>query len=255
MKLTQVSSTDIYVSSIGLGTVKFGRNQGVKYPNSFSLPTDKEISNLLSLAKDLNINLLDTAPAYGNSEERLGKLLFNRNDWVICTKVGENFSNGLSSFDFSKKGIQASIENSLKKINSDYLDIVLIHSNGDDEKIISSTDAFETLTKLKEQGLIKAIGMSTKTIKGSNLALKYSDVVMLTYNPIETSEKNNIDIAHQINKSIFVKKAFASGHLNKISNTNPIETSLDFINQQDGVTSIIVGTINKNHLREISELI
>ena len=71
-------------------TVKLGRNDGVKYPEPFSIPDDKEAHALLAAAKSLGINLIDTAPAYGTSEERLGTLLAGeREDWIICTKVGE----------------------------------------------------------------------------------------------------------------------------------------------------------------------
>jgi len=86
-----LGQTGLEVSRLGLGTVKFGRNQEVRYPNSFVLPSDQEIIDLLELAHSLGINLLDTAPAYGSSEQRIGRLLNNRADWVICTKVGEEF--------------------------------------------------------------------------------------------------------------------------------------------------------------------
>jgi len=76
------------VSPLGLGTVKFGRNQQVKYPTAFELPDDKQVLNILALARDLGINLLDTAPAYGLSQQRLGKLLSGRQDWIIVSKVG-----------------------------------------------------------------------------------------------------------------------------------------------------------------------
>src|SRR5690606_5749350 len=80
------------VSVLGFGTVKLGRDQGVKYPNSFRIPDDAEAASIIALARDLGINLIDTAPAYGNSEERLGKLLKGqREDWIICSKAGEEF--------------------------------------------------------------------------------------------------------------------------------------------------------------------
>ena len=91
-----LGQTGLEVSRLGLGTVKFGRNQEVRYPNSFVLPSDQEIIDLLELAHSLGINLLDTAPAYGSSEQRIGRLLSNRADWVICTKVGEEFLLGRS---------------------------------------------------------------------------------------------------------------------------------------------------------------
>ena len=71
---TALGNTGIEVSALGLGTVKLGRNEGVKYPSGFELPDDASVSRLLQLAADAGINLLDTAPAYGSSEERIGKL-------------------------------------------------------------------------------------------------------------------------------------------------------------------------------------
>ena len=83
-----LGSTGLRVSPLGLGTVKLGRNTGVKYPNQFALPSDGQARELLALARDLGINLIDTAPAYGTSETRLGPLLQGqRQDWVVCTKV------------------------------------------------------------------------------------------------------------------------------------------------------------------------
>src|SRR5690606_15619655 len=89
VRVRPLGQTGLTVSALGLGTVKFGRNTGVKYPRSFELPDRSAAANLLSLARDLGINLLDTAPAYGESEERLGELLQGqRQDWLICTKAG-----------------------------------------------------------------------------------------------------------------------------------------------------------------------
>jgi len=87
--MRHLAGTDISVSALGLGTVKIGRDQGVKYPTGFTIPDDAAVRNLLATAHDLGINLLDTAPAYGSSETRLGQLLGKRQDWVIVTKTGE----------------------------------------------------------------------------------------------------------------------------------------------------------------------
>ncbi len=243
-------SADIEVSVIGLGTVKFGRNQGVKYPESFELPNDQTILNLLSQAKEAGINLLDTAPAYGFSEERIGKLLTARHDWVIATKAGEEFLDGKSHFDFSQSAIEKSIHRSLKRLRTDYLDIVLIHSNGDDEKIIHEDEVFVTLNALKQAGKIRHIGMSTKTIKGGLLSVDQSDVVMVTFNPIEQQDREVIQYAQQKQKGIFIKKAFASGHLSLLSEEDPIQNAMQFIFGEPGVTSVIVGTINPLHLKK-----
>ena len=251
MMLRPLGKAGLQVSPLGLGTVKFGRNQGVKYPSSFELPTDTAIQALLDEALTLGINLLDTAPAYGTSETRLGQLLgqTRRDQFCLATKVGEEFENGLSHFDFSARHIRFSVERSLKRLCTDYLDIVLIHSDGDDMNIILQTDAIPTLQKLQQQGLIKAIGMSTKTIDGGIAALREMDIAMVTYNLQETAEKAVIEFAHQTNKGIIIKKALASGHLCQDSVRSPVERSLEHVFAVPGVSSIIVGTLNPAHLR------
>jgi aryl-alcohol dehydrogenase-like predicted oxidoreductase len=252
MMLTKnlLANTGIAVSKVGLGTVKFGRNQKVHYPSGFSLPTDEEILQLLASAQSYGINLLDTAPAYGSSEERLGKLLKNqRQQWVLSTKVGEEFIDGESVYDFSAAHIRHSIERSLQRLHTDYLDIVLIHSNGEDTKVIAENPVFETLAELKTAGKIRAFGMSTKTVAGGMQAVDAADVVMVMHNPVYTEEQSVIAYAHQQQKGIFIKKAFASGHLQKIPGTDPVKESLRFIFQEPGVSSVIVGTLNPEHLR------
>jgi aryl-alcohol dehydrogenase-like predicted oxidoreductase len=240
-----LGKTDIEVSLVGLGTVKFGRQHGVKYPHAFTLPTDAEILQLLDCAKDIGINLLDTAPAYGTSEERLGELLHGqRHRWVIATKAGEEFDGATSHYDFSPQAITASVERSLQRLRTDYVDIVLVHSNGDDVRIIEEDHVFSTLAALKKAGKIRAYGMSTKTIEGGLLSVELSDVAMVSYNTDYTDERDIITRAHELQKGIFIKKALASGH-----SQHPAE-ALRFACAPAGVTSVIVGTINPEHLRE-----
>lgn len=250
-----LGTTGIEVSCLGLGTVKIGRNQEVKYRSGFSLPTDEEVSALLSQSRELGINFIDTAPAYGSSEQRLGRLLSNRDDWVICTKVGEEFTAGKSRFDFSAAHARHSVERSLRNIGTDYLDIVLIHSDGQDRKILESSDCVETLSKLRDEGLIRAIGMSTKTVGGGMKAVEMLDVVMVTYNPSMTEEAEVIDHAYFLQKGVLIKKALNSGHDlaaedGKQGDVSLTERNLRFALERDGVTSVIVGTINSKHLAE-----
>ncbi len=251
IKQVKLADTDIFVSSIGLGTVKFGRNQGVRYPTSFELPTDGEILELLSCAQSLGINLLDTAPAYGTSEERLGKLLRGtRDEWIICGKVGEEFINGESYFDFSPAAVRQSIDRSLQRLQTDCIDIMLVHSNGEDKKIIEEYDIFSVLAEIKKAGKIRAFGMSTKTVEGGLLTVDHADVVMAMYNPLQPEEQPVLAHAYKKNKGVFIKKALMSGHLQKLSVDDPVQVAMNFIFSEPGVSSVIVGTLNKEHLRQ-----
>ena len=234
--------TGIDVSVLGLGTVKLGRATGVKYPEPFDIPDDDAARRLIDTAAGLGINLIDTAPAYGNSEARLGALLAGRrDDWVICTKVGEEFDGVRSRFDFSAKHVAMSVRRSLKRLGTDYLDVVLIHSDGDDLAILDGP-ALPTLRELRDQGLIRAVGMSHKTPAGGYRALELGcDVIMATLNPDYLDERALIAEAGRRGCGVLIKKALASGHAGP--------DALTFAAAQPGVTSVVVGTVNPDHLR------
>jgi aryl-alcohol dehydrogenase-like predicted oxidoreductase len=239
--------TGLTVSALGLGTVKIGRNEQVKYPAAFAIPDDTAVRALLAQAHALGINLLDTAPAYGNSEERLGQLLSNRHDWIIVTKTGEEFSNGSSRFDFSGTHTRLSIERSLKRLRTDYLDIALIHSDGNDEAILQQGDCIAALQECKRKGLVRAIGMSTKTVNGGLRAVRELDVVMLTYNLQQQEDRQAIALAQQLGKGVVVKKGLMSGHVQQ-DGRDLVRESLSLILREPGVSSMIAGTINPAHL-------
>ena len=254
-----LGSTGMATSILGLGTVKLGRDQGVKYPSGFTIPDDRAARQLLARARELGINLIDTAPAYGTSEERLGPLLQGqRRDWLICSKVGEEFSDGCSSFDFSPAHTRFSVERSLRRLGTDYLDIVLVHSDGNDEDIILNQGALDTLATLKQEGKLRAFGISTKTVAGGLLAAEHCDCVMVTWNLAHREEVPVIDRCHALGKGVLIKKALASGHLPTGKNAppiasedgvaDPVKESLAMIFAHPGVSSAIVGTINPLHL-------
>lgn len=281
-----LGKTGLTVSRIGLGTVKLGRNQGVKYPQAFELPDDKEVRALLTCARDLGINLIDTAPAYGYSEERLGTLLRGeRKEWVICTKAGEEFNfnkasgEGESRFDFSPEGLRLSVERSLRRLRTDYLDIVLIHSDGNDAVIIHRHQALHTLAQLKREGWIRAFGMSTKTLEGGLLCAQEADIVMTTYAADIEDDQILLNACSKNNTGVLLKKIFNSGHLlqtpeNASEATNAdsknakqpsttfrtpqqtereIERHMEVIFGQPAVNSAIIGTLNCQHLRTNAE--
>ena len=253
MQLRPLGTTGINVSPLGLGTVKFGRNQQVKYPTAFELPSDQQVSQILSLSKEIGINLIDTAPAYGSSQERLGKLLPGpRDHWVIVSKVGEIFEQGQSRFDFSYDYTVQSVETSLKTLKTDYIDVVLIHSNGDDLSILKNEGAFDALESLKQRGLIRAHGMSSKTVEGGLEVVKSMDVVMATCNLSYNEELPVLELAEQSGKGVLIKKGLQSGH---VDGNSGVHESMAFVFEQPGVSSMIVGTINPEHLRANVEVI
>jgi len=244
-----LGSTGLRVSPLGLGTVKLGRDQGVKYPNGFTIPDDDQARLLLAQARELGINLIDTAPAYGRSEERLGPLLRGqREDWVIVSKVGEEFDNGQSHFDFSAAHTRFSIERSLKRLETEHIDLVLVHSDGNDLHILEHEEVYQTLEALKREGKIGGFGLSGKTVAGGLKALERGDCAMVTYNLNEQAERPVLDYAAEHGKAILVKKALASGHACLSPGVDPVRASFELLFAHPGVSSAIVGTINPVHL-------
>jgi aryl-alcohol dehydrogenase-like predicted oxidoreductase len=244
-----LGNTGLTVSPLGLGTVKLGRDQGVKYPSGFQIPDDDDARRLLKLSRELGINLIDTAPAYGRSEERLGPLLRGqRQEWVIVSKVGEEFDNGLSRHDFSARHTRLSVERSLQRLETDFIDLVLVHSDGNDLAILEDSEVYPTLAALKREGKIRAFGFSGKTVEGGLKALEQGDCAMVTYNLNEQGERAVIDYAAEHGKAILVKKALASGHVCLAPGVDPVRASFELLFGQPGVASAIVGTINPLHL-------
>lgn len=250
--LRPLGRTGLMVAPIGLGTVKIGRTQGVIYPQPFDLPDDDGVRSLLDAASHCGVNLIDTAPAYGTSEERLGRLLPGpRDHWVIITKCGEEFSDGQARFDFSAAATRASVERSLRRLATDYLDVVLIHSDGRDEHILTREGALGELTELKRRGLVRAVGISTKTPAGGLLATQLCDVVMITLNPRARADEVVAVAAENAGAGILVKKALLSGHLTDPAlGSDPVRGCLDSVLGTAGVSSAIIGTLSPAHLRQ-----
>lgn len=239
-----LGQTGIRITPIGFGAVKIGRNQAMKYPRSYELPSDEEVFTLLNGILDLGINYIDTAPAYGLSEYRIGQALGHRStEYVISTKVGESFVDGQSRFDFSQAAIRTSVERSRKLLHTDVLDIVLIHSDGQDEQILEQSDAVPTLLDLRQRGLIKAIGLSGKSHEGFLKALPWADVVMVEFCRSNQQHKQIIDEAQHAGVGVLVKKGLDSGQLDA-------KSAIQFVLSNPAVSSLVVGGLNLDHVRQ-----
>ena len=235
-----LGATGIEVSLIGLGTVKIGRNTALDMA-PFDLPSLRQARRLIDRAWDLGINLLDTAASYGESEARLGELLNgNRRQWVLCTKAGEIHEDGKSHYDFSGNAIRRSVETSLRRLRTDYLDVVLVHSDGRDMAILAKSEALDTLNALKRAGTIRAVGFSHKTIAGGRAALAQCDVIMTALSHGDRSQRDVVREAGDRGCGVLIKKPLNSG--------GAAPETLRYVAAQPGVSSIVVGTTNLSHL-------
>ena len=240
----QLGKTDLLITPIGFGAFKIGRNVAIKYQRAYSLPTDAESDALLSAVVDeLGINYIDTAPAYGLSEERVGRALGARKDVVISTKVGETFEADVSRFDFSASTVSQSLTTSRRRLRRETLDLVFVHSSGDDVRIIEQTDVVTCLVEAKRRGEIRWIGFSGKTVEGAHAALPWADAIMVEYHSQDVSHESAIEAAAARGVGVIVKKGLASGRL-------PANQSIRFVLANQAVTSIVIGGLNLDHLRD-----
>ena len=235
-----LGATGVEVSLIGLGTVKIGRNTALNMA-PFELPSLRQARRLIERAWDLGVNLLDTAAAYGESEARLGELLEGtRQRWVLCTKAGETHENGQSRYDFSGEAIRRSVEISLRRLRTDYLDVVLVHSDGRDMAILTESEALDTLNAMKQAGKIRAVGFSHKTVAGGRAALAQCDVIMTALSHGDRSQLDVVREAGDRGCGVLIKKPLDSG--------GAAPETLRYVAAQTGVSSIVVGTTNLSHL-------
>lgn len=208
----QIGKTGLYVNPIGLGTNAVGGHN--LYPN-LNEDTGKE---LVRTALKNEINFLDTAYIYGpeRSEELIGEVLKEtglRSETIIATKGAHKFVGENTLFDNSPAFLKQSVEDSLKRLQTDYIDLYYIHFP---DESTPKDEAVGMLKDLKDQGKIKAIGVSNFSMEQLKEANKdgYVDVYQGEYSLLaRDAEKELLPYALEHNISFVPYFPLASGLL------------------------------------------
>ncbi|MFN8578171.1 MAG: aldo/keto reductase [Candidatus Sericytochromatia bacterium] len=192
MKYRILGKTGLKVSEIGFGAWAIGGNQ---FGNSYGPVDDSQSIKSLVYAYESGCNFFDTADLYGHghSEEIIGKFIksIDREKTIIATKVGCDFYGYGLKMNFESDYINLALEQSLKRLNTDYIDIYQLHNPSLD--IIRNSDAFETLNDLKKQGKIRYIGICIdEAIEGIEAIKQNIDTMQLMYNALEPDMKNEL---------------------------------------------------------------
>lgn len=234
---------NVPMSRLGYGAFKIGRNQKIKYPQAYDLPEDDEAGRLLNALLDLGITYFDTAPAYGLSEERIGRhLSARRSEFVLSTKVGEQFVDGDSKYEFARAAMLDSVAGSLKRLQTEAVDLLFLHMPAGDLKLLKETDVVATLQEIKNRGWAQAIGLSGKSVEAARHALDWADALMVEYNLDDRSHEGVMREAGERDLTVVVKKGLAAGHL------DPGE-SIRFVLDHPAVSSLVVGGLNLDHMK------
>jgi len=267
MEYTFIGSSDLRISRIAMGCMSLGIEQD-------------HISTIIGKAMDGGINFFDTADLYdkGLNEERVGTALKGkRQDVIIATKVGNQWREDGSGWEWnpSKAYIVASVEKSLQRLQTDYIDLYQLHGGTIDDPIDESIEAFESL---KQQGKIRWYGISSirpnvirEWVSRSRMAS-----VMMQYSLLDRRpEECCLDLLQQHNIGVLARGSVAGGLLvNKeakpylgygadevtkaadaikaISNDDrqPAQSAIRFVLQHGAISAAVVGIRNREQLEE-----
>ncbi len=209
-----VGKTDLQVSIMGLGTAFVGGRQG-------DLPEEQSLATVRA-ALDGGITLIDTAPLYGqgDAEERLGRALAGvpRQSYVLQTKVGRLVSPEREvRYDYTRDGALRSVEDSLRRLGLDRIDILLMH-DPDQHYRAAVEEVYPVLADLRSQGVITAIGAGMNQWQMEAEFARHTDVdcfllagryTLLEHAPLETF----FPLCRQKGISVFLGGVFNSGIL------------------------------------------
>lgn len=161
MNYRPLGKCGIKVSEIGFGTWGLGGDKGGS--KAYGPTDDRQSAAALNRAFDLGITFYDTADLYGfgHSESLLGKTFKQkRSQVIIAGKVGFVDVNG--SQDFSPDHIRRSLLGSLQRLGTDYIDVYQLHSPSVD-LLARNPEAFKSMQRLKQEGLVKCYGVSLRS--------------------------------------------------------------------------------------------
>ena len=173
----RLKNTAIEISAIGLGA--WPLSSGYDWSNA----ERPDVASILSAAKENGINFIDTAPIYEGSEAALGNALKDqRKSFVLATKCGLVKKGSWPIHDLHNSVILAQLEDSLRALQTDYIDLYQIHYA---DPAVPLEEALEVLTRCKEQGKIRAIGVCNMTARQLQLL-----------SPEVTSVQNEYSLLH-----------------------------------------------------------
>lgn len=190
MEYVTLGKSDLRVSRICMGGCPMGQY-------GWGDVQEKELLGAISTAIDNGVNFFDTADVYGmgTSEQTLAKGLgTRRSEVVIATKFGVRVENGRTFYDNSAEWIRKAVEGSLRRLNTDYIDLYQIHYR---DGVTPLADVVETLLQLQQQGLIRHFGLSNVFEKDFQEIAALKDYFVSFQDEYSLAcRKNEADIQH-----------------------------------------------------------
>jgi myo-inositol catabolism protein IolS len=234
MKYRRLGKTDLNVSVVGVGTWQFGGEWGKDF-------TQKEVDAILERAKEVGINLIDTAECYGDhlSETLIGNYLKNQNraDWIVATKFGHLFTERFERDQlWTADDVVKQLDDSLKALNTDYVDLYQFHSGSDE--VFENDDLWTALDKQVQAGKVRNLGISI----GSNDNLHQTEqatkvnagAIQVVYNRLDrTPEERVFPSCERQDLGVLARVPLASGYLSGKYKPGAVFDKTDVRNRHD----------------------
>lgn len=207
MKYRRLGKTNLKVSVVGVGTWQFGGDWGKDFAQD-------EVDAMLARARELGINLIDTSACYGPdhlSETLIGKFLEGqrREDWIIATKFGHVRG-------WKPDEVRRTMEDSLRALRTDYLDILQFHSGSDED--FDTEGLWEMLQRQVEAGKLRHLGTSIgyndnlyETAKSTEVGVS---VIQVVYNRLDRKPEERVfPSCEEQDLGVLARVPLASGFL------------------------------------------
>ncbi|MBW7995114.1 MAG: aldo/keto reductase [Candidatus Glassbacteria bacterium] len=260
MRIRTLGKTGIRVGEVGFGAWAVGgpASLGPHQIGWGEKQDDTESIRAIEAAFEAGVNFFDTADVYGagHSEELLGKIFAGRRAQVVLASKGGNLTapDGSWQKDFSGEFLSARIEESLRRLNTDYLDLYQLHTPRSAEQMQQALGNAETLDRLVEQGKLRAYGISIGPLEDglTQIEAGYGSAIQVVYNILDNEpEQKLLPAAKAANIGIIPRVPLAYGfltgkytaestfdHKDHRSQTISPEQKLDWVSRADRLKPI-----------------
>lgn len=269
-QFTQLGNTDLLVSRLGYGSM------GIRGPRTWGVRVvdDSGADQILNAVLDSGINLIDTSPDYGASEERIGRFISHRrHEYHVATKCGCAYTQQEDCLDldhiWNREVITGNLETSLKRLRCDSVDILQFH--GGDAETFQREGLIECLQGFKRSGKVRFIGISTSLPNLPGMFdLGVFDTFQVPYSLLAPDHEPWIEKIGEAGAGVIIRGGIAQGgpdaaiqrpSLNEVwqranldqwidKSTSRAELILRYTISNPHCHSTIVGTCDHRHLQE-----
>jgi aryl-alcohol dehydrogenase-like predicted oxidoreductase len=265
----QLGRTGLQVTALGFGAMELRDAPRGRPVDS------KQAGEVLNAVLDSGVNYIDTSPDYGLSEERIGEhISHRRSEYYLASKCGCVVGappaprGEPSTHIFTRENIVAGVEQSLRRMKTDYIDVVQFHASPS-EQALQENGAVETLKDLQAQGKIRYLGMSgTLPNLVDQIRMGVFDVFQIPYSGLQRETEDAITMASDAGAGIVIRGGAAQGGAREgrrsgaawdvwkaaglddlLDGMTPVEFVLRFTFTNPDLDTNIVGTLNLDHLR------